>query len=93
MFLRSIERGFQRRADLDPHPSAGLPLPQPNVSAVIARPRQPQEIALPLAGPQREQQRQMQMRGRRCEKGRFVLDAPHEVNAGAVVGVASMCGG
>ena len=54
---------------------AGLRLPQPDVRPVIGRPRQPQEIALPLAGPQREQQRQVQMRGRAFEERGLVVDA------------------
>src|SRR5262249_22046750 len=56
---------------------AGLGLPQTNVGPVISRPREAQEIALPLAGPQRKQQRQMEMRWRALEKCRLVIGRPN----------------
>jgi hypothetical protein len=59
-----IERSFERRTNRDHNASAGLALPQPNILPVIGRPRQAQEIALPLSSPQCEQQRQVQVR--RC---------------------------
>src|SRR6516165_7720886 len=67
---RGVERGFERGADRDDDARAGLSLPQPNMRAVIGRPRQAQQIALPLSSPQREQQRQMEMCRRAFEKSR-----------------------
>ena len=52
---RRIERRLQRCPDEDHHRLAALGLPQPDVLAVVGRPGQPQEIALPLPGPEREQ--------------------------------------
>jgi hypothetical protein len=45
--------------------------------------------ALPLSGPQCEQQRQVQLRRGVFEKCRFVFDAPHEVDARAVIDAES----
>ena len=38
---------------------AGFRLLKPNMRAVIRGPRQPQQVALPLAGPDRQHQRQL----------------------------------
>ena len=85
MFLCGIERSLERRAHRDHDTRAGLALPQPDVRAVIGRPRQAQQVALPLPGPQRQQQRQMQMRGRRFEKGGLVVGGPNLVDARAAI--------
>ena len=80
-FQRSIERGLERGADRNDNTGATLRLPQTDVLAVIGRPGQPQKIALPLTSPQREQQRQMQVR--RCpfqERG-LVIGGPNLVGA------------
>src|SRR5262245_29233437 len=82
---RRIERGLERRADGDDDTRAGLGLPQTNVGPVISRPREAQEIALPLAGPQRKQQRQMEMRWRALEKYRLVIGRPNPVGARAAI--------
>jgi hypothetical protein len=63
-----IERGFEWRANRDFNAPSGLRLPQPNPFPVIGRPWKPQEITLPLSGPERERKRQMKMRGRAFEK-------------------------
>ena len=73
MFLCGIERSLERRTDRQHDTRAGLTLPQADVSPVISRPRQVQEVALPLAGPQGKQERQMKMRW--C---RFALVEPEE---------------
>ena len=47
----ALERSFHRNLDA----GAGLGLPQPDAGPAIRRPRQAQEIALALPGPQRQQ--------------------------------------
>jgi hypothetical protein len=49
------------------------------VCPVIGGPRQAQEIALPLAGPQCEHKRQVQMRWSCLEKDGFVVGGPDVV--------------
>src|SRR6516162_6010964 len=56
-------------------------LPQANVRSVIRRPGQTQEVALPLAGPQREQERQVQMRWCAFQKCNFVGIGPNLLRA------------
>src|SRR5262249_24455880 len=77
--------------DLDA--GAGLRLPQPDGQAVIGRPGQAQEIALPLAGPQGEQQRQMQVSRSVFEERRLVLDAPHKINARPMINSSTSLAG
>src|SRR5262249_62392718 len=58
LFLgRLIERDLERSADRNLDTSASLGLAQADVRAVEGRPRQPQQIALPLSSPQCQQQR------------------------------------
>ena len=85
MFRCGVERALERRAHGQHNTRAGLALPQPKMRAVIGRPRQPQQIALPLPGPQREQQWQMQMRRRGFEKRGLVVGGPNLVGAVAAI--------
>ena len=80
-----VERGLQRRAHRNDDASAGFALPQPDVLAVVSRPGQAQEIALPLSGSQRQQQRQVQMRCGVLEQGGLVVGGPDIVAAGGAV--------
>src|SRR5262249_27540383 len=78
---RSIERRLHWTADRDRRQPFALWRPLGNRLVrndvaqelpVILPPPQPQQIAFTLAGPQREQYRQMQMRGRCGKVGRLV---------------------
>src|SRR5262249_52763279 len=78
---RGVERGFKRRPDLDIHRCAGLRLPQPNAVAVIGRPGKPQQIALPLSGPQCERKRQTEMGRSRTLECSFLVGCPDFIDA------------
>ena len=72
MARRPIESRLQRGADRDDDTCPCLRLLQPNHPAVVGVPREPQEVALPLAGPQSERKREMEVRGGLREEGGFI---------------------
>src|SRR5262245_48653358 len=59
---RSVERRLERRAHGDGDTHTGLALPQVDAFPVVSGPREFEQIALTLTRPQREQQRQVQVR-------------------------------
>src|SRR5262249_17290852 len=75
-FWRDVEHRLQWRTDRNDNARASLRLPQPDVCAIVGRPRQAQKVALSLASPQRQQQWQMQMQWCVSEKDGLVIGGP-----------------
>src|SRR5262249_57547396 len=86
---RRIERGLEGAADLEAHARSGLRLPQSNSIAVIGRPWEPQQVALPLSCPQRKQQWQMQMYWRRTQECSLIVGRPNLINPAPAINPAA----
>jgi len=71
-----VGRSLQWRADRDGNAYAGFALLQPDALAVVSSPRQPQQIALALRGPDRQQERQMHVPRRLLKERGFVVIGP-----------------
>jgi hypothetical protein len=56
-FVCNVEHGPEGFADWNADAAPSLRLPQPDMRPVLCGPWQSQQIALPLAGPERQQQR------------------------------------
>lgn len=78
---RRVENRLQRAADRDHHPGASLRLLEADHRAVVGRPGQPQQVAVPLPGPEGQNPRQVEVRRRRPEEARLVIVRPHLVGA------------
>jgi hypothetical protein len=81
LFGGGIKRSLERSADRDRNSGAGFRLSEPNACAVITGPREPQQIALALAGPPSEQQRQMKMGRRAIAERGFVVGSPNLIRS------------
>jgi hypothetical protein len=81
VFWRGIERSLEGGTDLDLHAPTSFGLAQTNVGAVVGRPREAQQVALSLPGPQRGQQREVQVHRRRAQEGGLVGGGPDLLGA------------
>jgi len=85
-----VERILQRIGHRNRNVSAGLSLAQLDHGAVIRRPRQAQQIALPLSGVDGEKHRQPQIGRGGAQEARHLFVVPNLAGAGAVIELARL---
>src|SRR5262249_25850738 len=74
-----VERGFEWCPHWDHHALFALTLLHANLTAVVLHPGQPNQISLPLSGPQGEQQRELQFVGGHSAEFLDVVRGPNDL--------------
>ena len=88
-----VQRRLQFAADGNVDAPPALALPQADVLAVLGRPRQPQQVALPLARPDGQEEGKPQVRRRHCLQGGFIIGQQDRLGALRTVSLARPCAG